>query len=127
MVKQNVPSVGTSSLKKYIIPKKGQTWNFPVDAKNFDFTRKGEYRLRLPVEVANRAGFTKKKHSLKVQNLEGHVVYTAKTEKIGCAKRYSVDNWQKFMADNNLINGVMLDFTFVTSKNTIILRKVRSG
>ncbi|MFS7947566.1 hypothetical protein Hanom_Chr06g00549751 [Helianthus anomalus] len=77
---------------------------------------------RLPVEVANRAGFTQKIHSLKVQNLEGHVVvYKVKTETNGGAKRYSVENWCKFMGDN-LIDGVMLDFTFVTSSKTIILK-----
>ncbi|MFS7904638.1 hypothetical protein Hanom_Chr01g00038481 [Helianthus anomalus] len=117
-VKQNVPSVGTSRLKKHSLAKKGQTGNVFVDAEFFDFTRKGEYRLCLPVEVANRAGFTKKIHSLKVQNLEGHVVYTAKTEKNGCAKRYSVENCRQFMVDNNLIDAVMLEFTFVTSKKT---------
>ncbi|MFS8026176.1 putative DNA-binding pseudobarrel domain superfamily [Helianthus anomalus] len=87
-----------------------------------------ELDKRLPVEVANRAGFKKKRHSLKVQNLEGNVVvYIAKTEKNGSANRYSVENWQKFMDDNNFIDGMMLDFTFLTSKNTIILKNVRSG
>ncbi|KAJ0946966.1 putative transcription factor B3-Domain family [Helianthus annuus] len=115
-------------VKKSSPPKKVQARNVNTESEFFDFTRKGEYRLRLPVEVANRAGFKKKRHSLNVQNLEGEVVvYTAKIEKNGTAKRYSVENWQKFMDDNNLIDGMMLDFTFVTSKNTIILKIVRSG
>ncbi|MFS8011598.1 putative transcription factor B3-Domain family [Helianthus anomalus] len=115
-------------VKKSSPPKKVQKGNVNTDSEFFDFTRKGEYRLRLPVEVANRAGFKKKRHSLNVQNLEGEVVvYTAKIEKNGTANRYSVENWQKFMDDNKLIDGMMLDFTFVTSKNTIILKTVRSG
>ena len=79
---------------------------------------------RLPVGVSNRAGFTKKLHTLKIENMQGQVsTYEVKREKNGSAKRYSVIDWPVFMAENKLNDGDMLDFTYVTSKKTVILKK----
>ncbi|MFS7977090.1 hypothetical protein Hanom_Chr10g00900061 [Helianthus anomalus] len=39
------------------------------DAEFFEFVRKGDYRLGLPVEVVKRAGLSVNMHSLGVQNM----------------------------------------------------------
>ncbi|KAF5773766.1 hypothetical protein HanRHA438_Chr13g0603031 [Helianthus annuus] len=110
-VKKNVRSVGTSKSKKRLPGKH----NIPEDPEFCNFTRRGEYRLRLPALVSKRAGFTKKLHTLKFENLQGQVsIYEVKPEKNGSASRYSVINWPIFMAENNLNDGVMLYFTYVT-------------
>ncbi|KAF5765102.1 putative transcription factor B3-Domain family [Helianthus annuus] len=126
-VKKNVSSVGTSKSKKRLPGKKSGKHNIPEDPEFCNFTRRGEYRLRLPALASKRAGFTKKLHTLKFENLQGQVsIYEVKPEKNGSASRYSVINWPIFMAENNLNDGVMLDFTYVTSKKTVILKNVRS-
>ncbi|XP_035830876.1 uncharacterized protein LOC110866786 [Helianthus annuus] len=52
-----------------------------IDPEYFDFSRKAEYRLRLPVEVVNRAGLSERLQPISVQNLNGDVeVYDTKTE-----------------------------------------------
>ncbi|KAJ0809147.1 putative transcription factor B3-Domain family [Helianthus annuus] len=126
-VKKNVSYIGTSKSKKRLPAKKCGKHTIPEDPEFCNFTRKGEYRLRLPVLVSKRAGFTKKLHTLKFENLQGQVsLYEVKPEKNGSASRYSVINWPIFMAENNLDDGVMLDFTYVTSKKTVILKNVRA-
>ncbi|KAJ0710333.1 putative transcription factor B3-Domain family [Helianthus annuus] len=133
-VKENLSSVGSSKSKNVGSSKSKKTLHGTKSGKDtinedpelLNFTRKGEYRLRLPVGVSNRAGFTKKLHTLKIENLQGHVsIYEVKAEKNGSGVRYSVINWPVFMAENNLNDGDMLDFTYVTSKKTLILKNVR--
>ncbi|MFS7910068.1 hypothetical protein Hanom_Chr02g00101951 [Helianthus anomalus] len=52
-----------------------------MDAEFFNFSRKGDYRLCLPVEVVNRAGLSDNLQPLSVQNMIGDVeVYETKTE-----------------------------------------------
>ncbi|MFS8022084.1 hypothetical protein Hanom_Chr16g01435361 [Helianthus anomalus] len=118
-VKKNVSSVGTSKSKKRLPGKKSVKHTIPEDP---EFSSSGP--------VSKRAGFTKKLHTLKFENLQGQVsIYEVKPEKNGSASRYSVINiiWPIFMAENNLNDGVMLDFTYVTSKKkTVILKNVRS-
>ncbi|KAF5817452.1 putative transcription factor B3-Domain family [Helianthus annuus] len=127
-VKKNVSSIGTSKSKKRLPAKKSGKHTIPEDPEFCNFTRRGKYRLRLPVMVSKRAGFTKNLHTLKFENLQGQVsIYEVKPEKNGSASRYSVINWPIYMAENNLNDGVMLDFTYVTSKKTVILKNVRSA
>ncbi|KAF5820765.1 putative transcription factor B3-Domain family [Helianthus annuus] len=125
-VKENISSSGSSKTKKRLHGNKSRKPTIHEDPEVLNFTRKGEYRLRLPVGVSNRAGFSKKLHTLKFENLQGQVtVYEVKREKNGRAVRYSVINWPLFMTENNLNDGDMLDFTYLTSKKTVILKKVR--
>ncbi|KAJ0601492.1 putative DNA-binding pseudobarrel domain superfamily [Helianthus annuus] len=87
-----------------------------MDPEFFNFSRKGDYRLRLPAEVVDRAGLSDNLQPLYVQNMTRDVeVYETKTELNGGALRYAVDGWRKFMADNQLEFGHMLHFTYVTS------------
>ncbi|XP_035841272.1 uncharacterized protein LOC118488167 [Helianthus annuus] len=124
--KENIRSVGSSKYKKRLHGDNRGQHTIPEDPEVLNFTRKGEYRLRLPVGVSNRAGFTKKLHTLKIENMQGQVsTYEVKREKNGSALRYSVIDWPVFMAENNLNDGDMLDFTYVTSKKTVILKNVR--
>ncbi|MFS7938329.1 hypothetical protein Hanom_Chr05g00438371 [Helianthus anomalus] len=126
-VKKNISSVGTSKSKKRLTGKKPEKHTIPEDPEFCNFTRRGEYRLRLPVRVSNRAGFTKKLHRLKFENLHWQVsISEVKPEKNGSALRYSVINSPRFMAENNLNDDFMLDFTYVTSKKTVILKNARS-
>ncbi|XP_021980159.1 uncharacterized protein LOC110876288 [Helianthus annuus] len=84
----------------------------PLDPEFFHFDRKGDYRLRLPAEVARRAGLSLDLHPLKVQNMVGVVeVYDVKLELNELKPRYALDGWRKFMTDNNLRFGDMLHFT----------------
>ncbi|KAJ0803434.1 putative transcription factor B3-Domain family [Helianthus annuus] len=123
-VKENISSSGSSKTKKRLHGNKSRKPTIHEDPEVLNFTRKGEYRLRLPVGVSNRAGFSKKLHTLKFENLQGQVtVYEVKREKNGRAVRYSVINWPLFMTENNLNDGDMLDFTYLTSKKTVILKK----
>ncbi|KAF5754237.1 putative transcription factor B3-Domain family [Helianthus annuus] len=125
-VKENIRSAGSSKTKKRMHGNKSRKPTIHEDPEFLNFTRKGEYRLRLPVGVSNRAGFSKKRHTLKFENLQGQVtVYEVKSEKNGSALRYSVINWPLFMTENNLNDGDMLDFTYLTSKKTVILKNVR--
>ncbi|MFS7901537.1 hypothetical protein Hanom_Chr01g00000841 [Helianthus anomalus] len=107
-VKKNVSSVGTSKSKKRLPGKKSEKHTIPEDPEFCNFARRGEYRLRLPVLVSNRAGFTKKLHTLKFENPQGQVsIYEVKQEKNGSALRYSVINWPRFITENNLNDGIM--------------------
>ncbi|MFS7987581.1 hypothetical protein Hanom_Chr11g01024641 [Helianthus anomalus] len=81
-VKENIRSVGSSKSKNPLHGNKSRKPTIPEDPEFLNFTRKGEYRLRLPVGVSNRAGFTKKLHTLKFENLQGQVsIYEVKPEK----------------------------------------------
>ncbi|KAM0054381.1 hypothetical protein Hdeb2414_s0006g00194271 [Helianthus debilis subsp. tardiflorus] len=92
-VKENIRSVGSSKYKKRLHGDNCRQHTIPEDPEVLNFTCKGEYRLRLPVGVSNRAGFTKKLHTLKIENLHGQVsTYELKPEKNGSALRYSVIN-----------------------------------
>ncbi|XP_022008281.1 uncharacterized protein LOC110907640 [Helianthus annuus] len=123
---ENIRSVGSSKYKKRLHGDNCGQHTIPEDPEVLNFTRKGEYRLRLPVGVSNRAGFTKKFHTLKIENMQGQVsTYEVKRQKNGSALRYSVIDWPVFMAENKLNDGDMLDFTYVTSKKTVILKNVR--
>ncbi|MFS8001665.1 hypothetical protein Hanom_Chr13g01192981 [Helianthus anomalus] len=52
-----------------------------MDAEFFNFIRKGDYRLRLPIGVVNRAGMSDSLQPLSVQNMTGDdEVYETKTE-----------------------------------------------
>ncbi|KAM0071462.1 putative transcription factor B3-Domain family [Helianthus debilis subsp. tardiflorus] len=98
-----------------------------LDAEFFNFSRKGDYRLRLPVEVVNRAGLSDNLQPLSVQNMTRDVeVYETKTELNSGTLRYAFDGWRKFMADNHLEFGHMLHFTYVTSQKKIVLNDVTS-
>ncbi|KAJ0636777.1 putative transcription factor B3-Domain family [Helianthus annuus] len=98
-----------------------------MDPEFFNFSRKGEHRLRLPVEVVNRAGLSQILQPISVQNMNGDVeVYETKTELNGGTLRYAVDGWRKFMEDNQLQFGHMLHFTYVTSQRKIVLNDVTS-
>ncbi|MFS7984294.1 putative transcription factor B3-Domain family [Helianthus anomalus] len=98
-----------------------------MDPEFFNFRRKGDYRLRLHVEVVNRAGLFDNLEPLYVQNMTGDVeVYETKTELNSGTLRYVVDGWRKFMADNQLEFGQMLHFTYVTSQKKIVLNDVTS-
>ncbi|KAJ0477963.1 putative transcription factor B3-Domain family [Helianthus annuus] len=98
-----------------------------MDAEFFNFSRKAEYRLRLPVEVINRAGLSDNLQPLSVQNMTGDVeVYETKTELNIGTLRYAIDGWRKFMSDNHLEFGHMLHFTYVTSQKKIVLNDVTS-
>ncbi|KAJ0459228.1 putative transcription factor B3-Domain family [Helianthus annuus] len=96
-----------------------------MDAEFFNFNRKGDYRLRLPVEVVNRACLSDNLQDLYVKNMNGYVeAYETKTELNGGKLRYAIDGWRKFMSDNNLEFGHMLHFTYVTSQKKIVLNDV---
>ncbi|XP_022018330.1 uncharacterized protein LOC110918304 [Helianthus annuus] len=124
--KENIDSVGSSKYKKRLDGDSCAQNTIPEDQKVLNFTRKGEYRLRLPVGVSKRAGFKKKLHTLNIENMQGQVTtYEVKPERNGKALRYSVIDWPVFMAENNLNDGDMLDFTYVNSKKTVILKNVR--
>ncbi|KAJ0612170.1 putative transcription factor B3-Domain family [Helianthus annuus] len=98
-----------------------------IDAEFFNFSRKGDYRLRLPVEVVNRAGLSDNLQPLSVQSMTGDVeVYETKAELNSGTLRYAIDGWRKFMADNHLEFGRMLHFTYVTSQKKIVLNDVTS-
>ncbi|MFS7997411.1 putative transcription factor B3-Domain family [Helianthus anomalus] len=98
-----------------------------MDPKFFNFSRKGDYRLHLPVEVVERAGLSDNLQPLSVQNMTWDIeVYEMKTELNGGTLRYAVDGWRKFMVDNQLEFGHMLHFTYVTSKKKIVLNDVTS-
>ncbi|MFS7949191.1 putative transcription factor B3-Domain family [Helianthus anomalus] len=98
-----------------------------MDAEFFNFSCKGHYRLRLPIEVVNRAGLSDNLQPLSVQNMIGDVgVYETKTELNSGALHYAIDGWRKFMADNHLEFGHMLHFTYVTSQKKIVLNDVTS-
>ncbi|MFS7984355.1 hypothetical protein Hanom_Chr11g00985531 [Helianthus anomalus] len=100
-VKKNVSSVGTSKSKKRLPGKKSEKYTIPEDPEFCTLHR-------LPVLVTNRVGFTKKLHTLKFENLQWQVsIYEVKPEKNGSALRYSVINWPRFMAENNLNDGIM--------------------
>ncbi|XP_022004993.1 uncharacterized protein LOC110903148 [Helianthus annuus] len=99
----------------------------PLDPEFFHFDRKGDYRLRLPAEVARRAGLSLDLHPLKVQNMVGVVqVYDVKLELNELKPRYALDGWRKFMTGNNLRFGDMLHFTYVSSQQKIVLNQVTS-
>ncbi|KAM0029868.1 putative transcription factor B3-Domain family [Helianthus debilis subsp. tardiflorus] len=98
-----------------------------MDPEFFNFSRKGEHRLRLHVEVVNRAGLSQILQPIAVQNMNGDVeVYETKTELNDGTLRYAVDGWRKFMEDNQLQFGHMLHFTYVTSQRKIVLNDVTS-
>ncbi|XP_035838196.1 uncharacterized protein LOC118485825 [Helianthus annuus] len=98
-----------------------------LDPEFFHFNRKGDYRLRLPVEVARRAGLSVDLHPLKFQNMVGVVeVYDVKLELNDLKPRYALDGWRKFMTENKLRFGDMLHFTYVSSEQKIILNQVTS-
>ncbi|KAM0008915.1 hypothetical protein Hdeb2414_s0101g00793691 [Helianthus debilis subsp. tardiflorus] len=66
-----------------------------LDPEFFHFDRKRDYRLRLPAEVARRAGLSLDLHPLKVQNMVGVVeVYDVKSELNELNPRYALDGWQ---------------------------------
>ncbi|MFS7909728.1 putative transcription factor B3-Domain family [Helianthus anomalus] len=96
-----------------------------LDPENYEFTRKGENRLRLPIEVARRSGHIKKLHSLKIQTLEGTMMDNeVDIEKNGDVPRYTMVKWGKFMSVNGLKKGDILHFNFVTSKQVLESRNV---
>ncbi|KAM0056018.1 putative transcription factor B3-Domain family [Helianthus debilis subsp. tardiflorus] len=98
-----------------------------LDPEFFHFDHKGDYRLRLPVEVARRTGLSVDLHPLKVQSMVGVVeVYDVKSELNDLNPRYALDGWQKFMTENKLKFGDMLHFTYVSSEQKIILNQVTS-
>ncbi|XP_035836273.1 uncharacterized protein LOC118484348 [Helianthus annuus] len=81
-VKESIRSVGSSKSKKRLHGENCGQHTVPEDPAVLNFTRKGEYRLRLPVGVSKRAGFTKKLHTLKIENMQGQVsTYEVKREK----------------------------------------------
>ncbi|MFS7966868.1 putative transcription factor B3-Domain family [Helianthus anomalus] len=83
--------------------------------------------VRLPVEVVNRAGLSDNLQPLYVLNMTGDVeIYETKTELNGGTLCYAIDGWRKFIADNQLVFGHMLHFTYVTSKKKIVLNDVTS-
>ncbi|MFS7960830.1 putative transcription factor B3-Domain family [Helianthus anomalus] len=95
------------------------------DAEFFEFVRKGDYRLRLPVEVVKRAGLSVNLYSLSVQNITGVMeVYDVKTKLNGGKPRYALDGRRKFMSDNNLKFGDTLYFTYMASQQKIVLNDV---
>ncbi|KAM0070306.1 putative transcription factor B3-Domain family [Helianthus debilis subsp. tardiflorus] len=98
-----------------------------MDAEFFNFSPKGDYRLRLTVEVVKRADLSDNLQPLSVENMTEDVeVYETNTELNSGTLCYTVDGWRKFMSDNHLEFGHMLHFTYVTSQKKIVLNDVTS-
>ncbi|MFS7941683.1 putative transcription factor B3-Domain family [Helianthus anomalus] len=82
---------------------------------------------RLPAEVVKRAGLSENLHSLFVQNMTGVVeVFDVKTELNSCRLQYAIEGWRKFMSDNQLRFGDLMNITYVTSQLKIVLTDVTS-
>ncbi|KAJ0766150.1 putative transcription factor B3-Domain family [Helianthus annuus] len=120
--KREVSKVGDES---QTIQHSGKRKKPEIDEENYEFTKKGENRLRLPVEVARRSGLTKKLHALKIKTLDGTIMENeVETEKNGKVPRYKMVNWGNFMSANGLKNGDILHFNFVTSSQVMELTNV---
>ncbi|MFS7917224.1 putative transcription factor B3-Domain family [Helianthus anomalus] len=117
--KRNFTNKSTKTAKKH--------YAHLLDPEFFHFVRKGEYRLRLPIEVVRRACLCVDLHPLKVQNMVGVMdVYDVKAELNKGQPRYALDGWRKFMTENKLKFGDMLHFTYVSSQEKIVLNDVTS-
>ncbi|KAJ0609072.1 putative transcription factor B3-Domain family [Helianthus annuus] len=91
----------------------------------YDFTMKGENRMRMPANVVRAAGFRNKSHKLNVRNMKGKTIkMNVRRQKNGNAVRYAIEGWPMFMKENGLCLGDRLHFTFVSSSNLLILSNV---
>ncbi|KAJ0724048.1 putative transcription factor B3-Domain family [Helianthus annuus] len=91
----------------------------------YDFTMKGENRMRMPANVVRAAGFRNKCHELNVRNMNGKTMkMNVRRQKNGNAVRYAIEGWPMFMKENGLSLGETLHFTFLSSTNLLILAHV---
>ncbi|XP_022032756.1 B3 domain-containing protein At4g34400-like [Helianthus annuus] len=91
----------------------------------YEFTIKGENRMRMPANVVRFAGFRNKVHELKVTNMNGKTIdMNLRHQKNGDGVRYAIEAWPMFMKENGLRFGDTLHFTFVSSGNLLILSHV---
>ncbi|MFS7968729.1 putative transcription factor B3-Domain family [Helianthus anomalus] len=83
------------------------------------------FMQRMPANIVSIGGFKNKVHELKVMNLNGKTIDTnLRRQKNGDAVRYAIEGWLMFMKENGLHFGDTLHFTFVCSRNLLILSKV---
>ncbi|MFS7929321.1 putative transcription factor B3-Domain family [Helianthus anomalus] len=80
---------------------------------------------RMHVDIVRIGGFKNKVHELKVMNLNGKTIdLNLRRQKNGDDVRYAIEGWPMFMKENGLHFGDTLHFTFVCSRNLLILSKV---
>ncbi|KAJ0671343.1 putative transcription factor B3-Domain family [Helianthus annuus] len=90
--KRSTTSAQTVKHRKKVTRNANKVSGLGMDPEFFNFSRKAEYRLRLPVVVVNRVGLSESLQPISVQNMNGDVeVYETKTELNSGTLRYAVD------------------------------------
>ncbi|XP_022032302.1 B3 domain-containing protein At4g34400-like [Helianthus annuus] len=99
--------------------------NTVEESGKYEFTTKGENRMRMLANVVRFAGFRNKVHELNVTNMNGKTIdMNLRRQKNGDGVRYAIEGWPMFMKENGLRLGDTMHFTYISSGNLLILSQV---